>query len=326
MNLATIGTGFIVDRFLEASHDIESLTVSGMYSRSKETAAPLALKHSIAKIYTDLDELLADSSIDAIYIASPNSFHYKHAEKALQAGKHVLCEKPFTSNSKEAEALIQLAQEKKLILMEAITTIHLPNFKEISSSLKKIGKVRLVKCSYSQYSSRYDKLLAGEVTNVFNPEFSGGALMDINVYNLHFVLRLFGSPQSVAYMANKHSNGIDTSGIVLMKYPDFIAECTGSKDTAGYNAAFIQGEKGWLHVIDGVNGCIRIQIHTAEGIQSLDAGQHRNVMYEELSVFCRLIHKKEWPQVNDLLSHSSQVMKVLDEARRNADIVFPSDN
>lgn len=325
MNIATIGTGFIVERFLLAAAEIPEVHVTALYSRSREKALPLSSKHEVPNIYTDLDSLLKDSSVDALYIASPNSLHYAQTKKALAAGKHVLCEKPFTSNAAEAEELIHYAEKQELILMEAITTIHLPNFLQISSHLHKISPVRLVKCNYSQYSSRYDKLLAGEVTNVFNPAFSGGALMDINVYNLHFLMRLFGAPHSVSYLANKQFNGIDTSGIVSLKYEEFTAECTGSKDTAGYNAAFIQGENGWMHVIDGVNGCARVEIHTGESVETINEHQHPNVMFSELEVFTSLVQGKKSSEAKELSQHSLQVMKVLDKARRSAEIIFPSD-
>lgn len=325
MNIATIGTGFIVERFMKAAALTENVKVTGMYSRRKENAAPLASAFNVASIYTDLDEMLKDNDIDAVYVASPNSMHFTHTEKILKAGKHVLCEKPFTSNSAEAQKLIKLADAKKLILMEAITTIHLPNFLTISPLLEEIGPVRLVKCNYSQYSSRYDKLLQGETPNVFNTEFSGGSLMDINVYNLHFVIRLFGAPESVIYHANKHENGIDTSGIALLKYPGFTAECTGSKDTAGFNAAFIQGENGWIHVVDGVNGCRSIELHTKNDKKIIENNTEKNLMYEELLVFAKLIKENNLSKSTELLQHSSSVMEVLDEARKSADIVFEAD-
>ncbi|SDN72472.1 Gfo/Idh/MocA family protein [Alkalicoccus daliensis] len=325
MNIATIGTGFIVERFLKAAALTDNVTITAMYSRKHENARPLAETFNIPSIFTSLEEMLTDPSIDAVYIASPNSMHFLHTEKALLAGKHVLCEKPFASNQSEAEKMIRLAEENELILMEAITTIHLPNFLELSPLLKEVGPIRLVKCSYSQYSSRYDKLLNGETTNVFNTEFSGGALMDINVYNLHFVIRLFGAPESVTYHANKHENGIDTSGIALLSYPSFQAECTGSKDTAGFNAAFIQGEKGWIHVIDGVNGCRRIELHAKDTNKTVEVNREENLMYEELLVFKKLVTDHNLSAAMELLSHSRKVMKVLDQARKSADIRFPAD-
>ncbi|MEI7845848.1 MAG: Gfo/Idh/MocA family oxidoreductase, partial [Chloroflexota bacterium] len=195
MKIATIGTGFIVDTFLESLQTIPGVECIAMFSRKAETAAALVQKYQIDLVYTDMDAMLANSNVDFVYVASPNSMHYEHALKALQCGKNVICEKPFTSTSKETEHLISAARGKHLMLFEAITTIHLPNFQFLKENLSRLGKIRIIQCNYSQYSSRYNKLLAGETPNIFNPQFSGGALLDINIYNLHFVINLFGRPQ-----------------------------------------------------------------------------------------------------------------------------------
>lgn len=243
MNIATIGTGSIVDAILSAINELEDVTCTAMYSRKRETAQELAGKYGVDTIYTDLESLFSDTNVDLVYIASPNSMHYEQAYQALQHGKHVVCEKPFTSTLEEAETLIALAKEKNLLLFEAISNIHLPNIKVIQEQLPKLGPIKLIQCNYSQYSRKYNDLLAGETPNVFNPHFSGGALMDINIYNLHLVMNLFGSPNTVSYTANQHANGIDTSGVVVLKYPEFIAECVGAKDTNSMNFVLIQGRK-----------------------------------------------------------------------------------
>jgi len=211
MKIGTIGTGVIVEGFLNAVMEVEDVECTAVYSRKEETARVLADKYSVKQVYTDYNALLKDENINYIYIASPNSMHYEYALKALQNGKNVICEKPFTSTVKEAEALVALAKEKNLFLFEAITTVHLPNYNKIKEKIQLLGELKLVQCNFSQYSSRYDKLLAGEVINVFNPAFSGGALQDINIYNLHFVTGLFGKSKLVKYAANIAENGIDTS-------------------------------------------------------------------------------------------------------------------
>lgn len=326
MRIGTIGTGFIVDEFLDAVSELEGTECVAMYSRKEENAKPLTEKHGVSKIYTETDRMFSDPEIDFIYVASPNSLHYEHTYKALQQGKHVICEKPFTSTAEEAEQLSRLAKEKGLMLFEAIKTIHLPNYHLVREHLPSLGKIKLVQCNYSQYSSRYDKLLNGEVTNVFNPAFSGGALTDINIYNLHFVMNLFGTPEEVSYKANKHANGIDTSGVVIMEYPDFIAECVGSKDTNGFNFSLIQGEKGYIHVEKGANGCQNVMLKLNSGDDSsLNHQFKENTMYYELEAFRNIYNQKDQEACYRLLDYSVSVMNVLDAARRDADIVFDAD-
>jgi scyllo-inositol 2-dehydrogenase (NADP+) len=325
VKIATIGTGIIVDAFLSAVNEIKDASCIAMYSRKESTARPLAEKYHISTIYTDLDAMLIDETIDFIYVASPNSFHYRHAYKALEANKHVICEKPFTSNVFELERLMRVAKEKQLLLFEAITTIHLPKYKLVKESIEKLGKIKFIQCNCSQYSSRYDELLSGETPNVFNPVFSGGALTDINIYNLHFVMDLFGPPISINYIANKHANGIDTSGVIVLKYGNFICQCVGCKDSKSMNFVLIQGEKGYLHVEHGANGCRKIYIYIDDKEIELNAQKTTNRLYYELKVFNEIYKKKDFKHCYDLLDYSYSVMKILDAARKDAGIVFEAD-
>jgi scyllo-inositol 2-dehydrogenase (NADP+) len=329
MKIGTIGTGIIVDVFLSALKEIDGAECVALYSRKEETARTLAEKHQVNTIYTDLEELYTDPHIDFIYVASPNSVHYQHANRALENGKHVICEKPFTSTVRETESLMELARKKELMLFEGITTIYLPNYQLIKQYVGKLGQIKLVQCNYSQYSSRYDALLKGDTPNVFNPEFAGGALADINIYNLHFVLNLFGPPESVNYTANKHPNGIDTSGVVVIKYPNFIAECVGAKDTRSINFVLIQGENGYLHVEHGANGCQNIVLYLKDKEVQLNSQTSNNLsyyLYHELRVFKEIFDNKDFNKCNQLLDYTHSVMKVYEKARKTADIVFPADN
>ena len=325
MKIGTIGTGFIVDTFLSALAKIEGAECTAMYTRKRENALDLAEKHQIATIYTDLDQLFSDPNIDVIYIASPNSLHYEHAYRALENGKHVICEKPFTSTVQELESLMEISRKNKRLLFEAITNIHLPNYQLIKRHVGDLGDIKFIQCNYSQYSSRYDALLRGEIPNVFNPKFSGGALADINIYNLHFVVNLFGKPQTVNYTANKHPNGIDTSGVVVMQYPDFIAECVGAKDTDSMNFALIQGEKGYIHVENGANGCRQVVLHTGDEEIRLNSQATDNFLYYELLVFKEIFENKDFDRCEALLEHSYAVMEVFEEARKSGGVVFGVD-
>lgn len=325
MNIATVGTGSIVDSFLSAVNEIDDVKCVAMYSRKEQSARPLAEKYQIDSIYTDYESMLRDPSIEFIYIASPNSFHYEHAAQALENGKNVICEKPFTSTVKETESLMALAKKQKLMLFEAISTIHLPNYELVRNQIDKLGRITFIQCNYSQYSSRYNQLLSGETPNVFNLKFSGGALTDINIYNLHFVMNLFGSPQSIHYEANKHGNGIDTSGVLLLKYPDFIAECVGCKDSNSMNFVLIQGEKGYLHVENGANGCRRVIVHIDDEEISLNMQSNSNRLYYELAAFKEMYTKRDFERCYELLDHTHSVMKMLVEARKTAGIIFEAD-
>ena len=199
MKLGIIGSGMIVYDLLTFIDIIDEIELTAILGRkeSQEKIETLINKHHIKKAYYDYDELLNDDEIDTIYVALPNHLHYEYTKKALLHNKHVICEKPFTSTLEEFDILSNYAREHSLFLFEAIVTAHMPNYLKIKEQISRLGTIRMVQCNFSQYSSRYDKFLNGETPNVFSPAFSGGALADINIYNLHFVIGLFGKPLNV---------------------------------------------------------------------------------------------------------------------------------
>jgi len=325
MKIGTIGTGTVVDTFLNAVQEIEHVECTAMYTRKEETAWDLARKFKVKQIYTDYNAMLADINIDFIYIASPNSLHFEYAKKALHNGKNVICEKPFTSTVKEAEILIDIAMRKNLFLFEAITTIHLPNYYKIKKLISSIGDMKLVQLNFSQYSSRYDKLLAGEVTNAFDPVFSGGALVDINIYNLHFVTGLFGQAEHVTYQANIAENGIDTSGIVLLKYNGFICECVGAKDSYSPGFVILQGTEGYIRLQGSSPHCLSFEVVIGDSVETYNDQLISNRMVYEIINFEEMYHNRNYKKCFELLQHSLRVVKTAVMAREDAGIIFDAD-
>lgn len=221
MKLGIIGSGMIVHDFLTTADQIKNLELTAISStkRSADIAQELAQKYGIPQSYTDNEELMSDNSVDTVYIGVPNSLHYSLAKLALEHGKNVICEKPFVLSTDEAEELKRLADKKDLIIVEAITNVYLENYKKIKEELNKIAPIHIVSLNYTQYSSRYDAFLEGKIAPVFDPKKDGGALMDLNIYNIHLAAGLFGLPDKVKYYANMQK-GIDTSGILHLSYPD----------------------------------------------------------------------------------------------------------
>ena len=131
----------------------------------------------------------------------------------------------------ETEELAALAQRKRLFLVEAMTTQYQPNYAKLRELLPRVGTVRMVQCSFSQYSSRYDAFCAGQTPPVFDPLCAGGALMDLGVYNISYIVGLFGEPNKAVYAANMERN-IDTSGVLMMDYSGFKAVSIAAKDCA----------------------------------------------------------------------------------------------
>ena len=249
-------------------------------------------------------------------MGTPNHTHYDYAKKALLAGKHVICEKPFTLHLEEFEELAKLAQEKELLLMEAITNQYLANFTAIKEALSDIGDVKIVNINYSQYSSRYDAFKRGEIAPAFNPEMGGGALRDLNVYNIHLLVGLFGKPNRVEYLPNVE-RGVDTSGILVLDYGHFKAVAIGAKDCIAEIRSTIQGDKGAITIFGATNTLPEIGVTLngqKERIVNLNSLQHR--MHDEFVAFEKMVATKDFDSVAKQLEHSRQVMEVLDQASK----------
>lgn len=226
MKLAVLGTGMIVKEVLPVLQKIEGIDLVAILStvRSLETAKDLAKEYNMSLATSEYKAVLDNEEIDTVYIGLPNHLHFDYAKEALLAGKHVICEKPFTLEASQLEELVSIANTRQLILLEAITNQYLPNFDLVKEHLSNLGDIKIVECNYSQYSSRYDAFKRGEIAPAFNPEMGGGALRDLNIYNLHLVIGLFGEPITAQYLPNIE-RGIDTSGVLVLDYGHFKTVC-----------------------------------------------------------------------------------------------------
>jgi predicted dehydrogenase len=192
--------------------------------------------------------------------------------------------------------------------------------------LHKVGKVKLVMGNYSQYSSRYDNVLAGESPNIFNPAFAGGCLMDINFYNVWINVALFGKPESVTYYCNQHERLADTSGVLVMQYPGFVAECVGAKDTWGVNYYQIEGESGYIYAKEGCNKLVEIDVVTKQSGATFNEQEDTDRWYYEVSEITRLVLEGKHEEIDAGLEIMVTVMEIIENARKHVGIFFPGDS
>lgn len=320
MKLGIIGTGMIVETLLEILPTIPEIEVKALLStpRSNEKRRQLQEAYGIAKGYDQQAAFLADKELEVIYVGSPNHLHTKMVIAALEAGKHVICEKPFTATLAELEAIEQVMAATGRYAVEAITSQYIGHYQEIKQHIGELGTIKIVEANYSQYSSRYDAFKQGEILPAFDPEKAGGALMDINLYNIHFVVGLFGPPQTVTYLANQ-ARGIDTSGVLLLDYGTFKAVCIGAKDSQAKSGALIQGEAGYLEVTGPSSMCERFTVNQREsGRQQSFAEPQPHRMYPEFVAFERFFREEQWDKLAAAFLHSKQVMTVIEHAKRSA--------
>ncbi|MGT2771732.1 Gfo/Idh/MocA family protein [Streptococcus marimammalium] len=316
MKLAIIGTGMIVKEVLPVLKTIDGILLEMIVStsRSIKLAEELSQDYGIKTYTSHYRDALDSEMVDTVYIALPNHLHYPFVKEALMANKHVICEKPFTMTAQQLEELSQIANKRQLILLEAITNQYLENYSYIKESLSKLGDIKIITCNFSQYSSRYDAFKKGEIAPVFDPEKGGGALRDLNIYNIHFVVGLFGLPKSVHYLANME-NGIDTSGILLLDYQTFKVSCVGSKDSSADCKTTIQGNKGYLEINGPTSIIPSVALTLNEEKTSLiNKNLNQPRLWSEFVAFEEIIRLKDFKEAKQRLKHSQQVMKVLEQA------------
>ena len=323
MKLGIIGAGMIVKEFVTIAHETEGLELTAMSGRehNKELFKEFQEKYDIKNVYFNNDEMI-NSNVDTIYVAVPNNLHYEFAKKALEAGKNVIAEKPMTTTYKEALELSEIARQKKLFIFEAITTQYLPNYKKIKELIPELGDVKIVQCNFSQYSSRYDRFKAGEEFPVFSPQYAGGALMDLNIYNIHYVVGLFGKPKNVEYHPNIE-RGIDTSGILVLDYDDMKCICIGAKDCKAPIAYNIQGTKGCIHQKYPANSCNEFELIMNDGKRKMiNKNNHEHRMVNEFIEFVEMFENKDYEKCYKMLDHSLIVTEVQDIARKKCGLRF----
>ena len=242
--------------------------------------------------------------------------HYEYAKKALEAGKHVILEKPFTVNSTEAKELASIARERKLFLWEAFIIPYLPPYNAVRSAISKVGNVKLIHANYSKISSRYTQYLNGEILPAFDLSLAGGALYDLNIYNLHLIISLFGKPISAFYYPTNGYNGVDTSGTAVLKYENFHAVCCAAKDSTGPCGFAVQGDAGTLEGKGSASTLSEIIFSDNTKTEILADFDGKNKLSYELREFIRQFESGDFESCYQMLDHSVAVTEVVDELRK----------
>ena len=329
LRFGTIGTGWIANSYVDGALDSGLWQLTAVYSRTKEKGLAFAAPYGVKTVFTDLEEMAATDKIDAVYIASPNKLHIEQARIFLEHGKHVICEKPLSAHAKDVAELQALAKERRLIYLEAIMFMHLPQRKLLKEALKKIGDISVAKIDFCQRSSKYDAYLAGSLPNIFNPALETGALMDLGVYCVYPALYLFGKPQNTLAVSHLLASGADGSDIVAMQYPDKLVNLVFSKvGQAGANTDF-QGTNGTVSV-ESISKLANISIRYNNGTVEEVCGEEEKfkLMGYEAKDFYRYITEPEASRVEyeQCSALAYDVSVYMEGIRKLANIRFPSDN
>lgn len=209
-----LGVGNIARQFAEGLAQLPDAELLAVGSRTQANADAFGERYHVSRRYPSYDELAADGEIDAIYIATPHVLHAANSLLCLRSGKAVLCEKPFTINAAEAEAVIAEARERGLFLMEAMWTRFLPHIETLRGLLadEAIGEPRLLSASFG-FRTSFDPH-----SRLFDPALGGGALLDVGVYPMALASMIFGAPREITGAATLGETGVDEQGVAVLSY------------------------------------------------------------------------------------------------------------
>lgn len=318
-----LGTGFIAGL---QTQDLKQngFTVQAVGSRSAESSRSFAEKFGIATAHGSYEDLVADPLVDVVYIATPHPFHHANALLALNAGKHVLVEKSFTMNAREARDIVGLAESKGLVALEAMWTRFLPHMIRLREIIAAgtIGEVRKVVASHNQ------NLPKDPAHRLNNPALGGGALLDLGVYPVSFAFDILGTPTSIRASAAMTVTGVDRQTAAVFDYDggaQAIVDC--ELDAASANRAMVIGTEGWIDVEHTWYNPVPFTVHAADGSvgERYEQPVNGRGMQFQAAELERLV--REGSTAGTILppDESVAIMAAMDEIRRQIGLSYDAD-
>jgi predicted dehydrogenase len=318
-----LGTGFIAGLQTPDLVDNGSV-VQAVGSRTMASAAEFAARFQIPTSHGSYEDLVADPDVDVVYISTPHPFHHENALLALDAGKHVLIEKPFAMNAWQAREIVELAETKGLIALEAMWTRYLPHMVRIRELIRSgaLGEVRTVIADHNQ------NLPKDPAHRLNDPALGGGALLDLGIYPVSFAFDVFGAPTGIRAAASMTETGVDRQTAMIFEYDggqQAVLHC--ALDTAGPNQASIIGTEGRIEIPSVWYTPSAFTRYDADGnvVERFDEPVTGRGMQYQAQEMERLIAAGSI--ANDVLPprQSVQVMEAMDEVRRQIGLVYASD-
>lgn len=320
MKIGIMGAGNIASTLAGTMQKMKEVNCYAVASRSYEKAENFAKKFGFQKAYGSYEEMLADTEVELVYVATPHSHHYQHMKMCIDAGKHVLCEKAFTVNRKQAEEIFRLAEEKGLLVTEAIWTRYMPSREIINEQIKKIGEVKTL-------TANLDYRIVDK-ERIIRPELAGGALLDVGVYTINFALMHFGNQIADANsVVHKTDTGVDGQNVITFSYQDnrLAVLTSGIYGLSDRNGVFY-GSEGFL-VIDNINNPLEAKRYNKnrELVETVKMPEQISGYEYEIKETIDCIRKgfTECPSMPH--KDSLEVMGIMDELRNKWGVHYPKE-
>lgn len=315
-----IGPGNIAGKFAkEVNIEGESRLVS-VYGRNKERVEKFANENKAERYYTDVEEFLNDEKLDVVYIATPHNNHMEYAVKCIRAGKHVLCEKPFSYNYKTGREVFELAEENGVFIMEALKPLFMPSLNKAKEWIEegKIGNVKLITASFGSRNSEEKS------PRLYELQSAGGALLDVGIYIIMFANYMMNcTPDSIKATAEMTAANVDETDIISLRYPNGgLASLTCSISCNSGKDAVIYGENGKI-VIPSFSKAKEVFLYSDDGDEKyVDTYEGYGMMYEIHEVNKCILNKK---LQSESASHKTtlDIAQVMDEVRKQINLQYP---
>ncbi|HGH5998625.1 TPA: Gfo/Idh/MocA family protein [Enterococcus hirae] len=301
-----IGLGNIAHEFAE-HFDQETSELAAVASRTIDKAEAFAQRYHVPKAYGSYQEMLNDQEIDIIYIAVPNRQHSQHIMEALAANKHVLCEKAITMNKKELTEAMKLAEEKNLVLAEAMTIFNMPLYQQLRSLIdtNKLGALKMIQAPFGSYKD------PDPTNRFFNPELAGGALLDIGTYAVSFARFFLSSqPEVIASTMVPFETGVDEQSVTILRNKENeLATISLTFQAKMPKVGIVAFEEGYITITDYPRAD-RAEIIFNDGTKEwIESGSTAQAMNYEIENMVKTI-KGELPNRSLFLTHD--VIEILD--------------
>jgi predicted dehydrogenase len=317
-----LSTGRIAKAFARALKDTPGAVLAGVGSRTVDAAEAFAREFG-GKAYGSYEALAAADDVDLIYIGTPHPMHAENVRMALNAGKGVLCEKPFTMNRLEAEELVALARAKNLFLMEAMWTRFMPALAEVRRIVDsgEIGPVHQVNAELGFKSE------AGPEHRLFNPALGGGALLDLGIYPLSIAVALLGPVDKVTAQADLGPTGVDEqTGFLLRHRGGGMSVCSCSLRARLPSELTIAGERGHVRMNTMFHHTTTVTVVRADGISRTVPTPFLGNGYVHEVIEAQRCFKEGLIESPGMTHEDSlALMGVMDEVRRQIGVTYAAD-
>lgn len=322
-NWGIIGTGLISNLFTEDLNLLSNARIQGVGSRSPETAKSFADKWNIPKAYSNYSDLFSDESIDIVYIGTPHNFHFQNTLDALNAGKHVLCEKPMTINANQARELVRCARNNNLFLMDAMWTRFQPWYSQVRTILNDgvLGDILHLK---ADLSFKFD---VGSEHRIFNRDLAGGSLLDLGVYPIAFTSAFLGKPVEIQTSCHLHETGVDDQVQMIFKYAKGVTADLGCSSLYfTKNNATLHGAKGYLEIHGMFHRPDKITIYpNNRPSQEIETPYTGNAYHYEAQAVMDMLDKGELEHPLMPLDETIEIIETMDLIRSRAGITYPDE-